>query len=272
MRSKFIFSAMLLAPFAGLIPAQPRAVYERQAEIRGGRGDEGKCTIEVDVDDVAEVEVRGGRAWLRTLAGQPATWRRFVCTEPIPANPRDFRFQGIDGRGRVNLVQDPRQGGRAVVRIEDPKSGREGYTFDLIWRTGGGGYDGGRPGYEGGGRPPVPPPGGFERPGGGRWREVEFRGRGEGFYRMGRDRDRLYNCEVTARRGDVTVRFETERRTEVVLRGRIARMDGDTIYADMSGSGMDGSMLIELFGDRVRRVEMSGGQGRREFELRWRQE
>ncbi|MEO8028685.1 MAG: hypothetical protein ABI823_19550, partial [Bryobacteraceae bacterium] len=63
--------------------------------------------------------------------------------------------------------------------------------------------------------------------------------------------------------------FETDRRTDIVLTGRINRADGDTIYADMSGSGMDGSMLIELDRDRVRRVEMSG-QGRNDFELRWR--
>ena len=266
MRSTLIFSALLLVPLAGLVSAQPRAVYERQAEIRGQRSDEGKCTIEVDVDDVAEVEVRGARAWLRTLAGQPATWRRFVCSEPIPPNPVDFRFQGIDGRGRVNLVQDPRRGGRAVVRIEDPKGGREGYTFDLIWRAGG--YGGARPepGYDGARRPDPGPIGGRQ---GGNWREVEFRGRGEGFYRNGRSRDRLYNCEVTMRRGEVRVRFETDRRTDVVLTGRIARADGDVIYADMSGTGIDGSMLIELDRDRVRRVEMSG-QGRFDFELRWR--
>jgi hypothetical protein len=58
----------------------------------------------------------------------------------MPARPADFRFQGIDGRGRVQLVRDPRQNrGVAVVRIEDSKGGREGYTFDLIWQ--GGGFD-----------------------------------------------------------------------------------------------------------------------------------
>ena len=30
-------------------------------------------------------------------------------------------------------LRDPRSGGVAVVRIEDPQSGSEGYTFDLIW-------------------------------------------------------------------------------------------------------------------------------------------
>ena len=67
-------------------------------------------------------------------------------------SPVDFRFVGIDGRGRVSLVGDPREGrGLAVVRIEDQKGGREGYTFDLEWRGNSAGYGGGGGGY----RPPV---------------------------------------------------------------------------------------------------------------------
>jgi hypothetical protein len=95
--------------------------------------DRGKCTIEVVVDGAAEVEVRGDTANLRNLAGQPPQWRRFECIGPLPANPVDFRFAGVDGRGRQQLIQDPRNAGIAVVRIEDPQSGSEGYTFDLFW-------------------------------------------------------------------------------------------------------------------------------------------
>jgi hypothetical protein len=112
---------------------------ERRATFKGGGdNDSGKCTIEVYVDDSAEVEIRGDRGFLRTLTGQRAQWRRFECSGPMPMNPREFRFSGIDGRGQQELVQDPRNGrGAAVVRIHDPKGGAEGYTFDLEWRGGG---------------------------------------------------------------------------------------------------------------------------------------
>ena len=110
----------------------------------GGNPGEGKCTIEVVVDSAAEVEVRGDLAILRTLNGQPAQWRRFECNGPIPPNPANFRFIGVDGRGKQELIRDPRNGGFAIVRIEDPNGGAEGYTFDLTW--------GGRMG---------PPPGGY---------------------------------------------------------------------------------------------------------------
>jgi hypothetical protein len=119
----------------------------RRATFRGGESpNEGKCTIEVVVDIVAEVEVRGDNAVLRTISGQPAQWRRFECTGRMPDNPPNFRFKGIDGRGRQDLIRDPRNGGAAVVRIEDRDGGAEGYTFDLIWT--------GSPEYTGPGGPP----------------------------------------------------------------------------------------------------------------------
>jgi hypothetical protein len=112
-------------------------VQTRRASIVGSQGDEGKCTIEVRVDIAAEIEVNGDMGRIRTLSGQPANWVRFECSGPIPRNPSDFRFKGIDGRGNVQLIRDPMSTrGTAVVRIEDPKGGSEGYTFDLLWRGG----------------------------------------------------------------------------------------------------------------------------------------
>src|SRR5205809_1425200 len=119
----------------------------------GGSADRGKCTVEVVVDDMAQVEIRGTVGTLRTVSGQPAQWRRFECTGPMPANVGNFRFAGVDGRGRQDLIRDPRNGGVAVVQIEDQQGGAEGYTFDIEW--GNGRYD------TGGGRPNTGPiPGG----------------------------------------------------------------------------------------------------------------
>lgn len=107
---------------------------QRRANMVGGGGpDYGKCTIEVVVDGGAQVEIRGDTATLRDINGQMPQWRRFECTSPLPANPANFRFAGVDGRGSQNLVRDPRNGGAAVVQIADPQGGAEGYTFDIFW-------------------------------------------------------------------------------------------------------------------------------------------
>ena len=128
-------SLTVMAVFAAFASAQ---TFPRRAVFtQGGSPDRGKCTVEVVVDGAAEVEIRGDNAILRNLAGQPPQWRRFECNGPMPANPRDFRFAGVDGRGRQELIQDPRNSrGVAVVRIEDKDNGSEGYTFDIFWSNG----------------------------------------------------------------------------------------------------------------------------------------
>jgi len=98
------------------------------------RGDH-KCTVQVNVDGTAEVEIRGDTAELRTLSGQDAFWHRFECTALMPHRAADFRLVSISGRGAVSLLRDPRTShGSAVVRVDDPKPGRGVYTFDLVWR------------------------------------------------------------------------------------------------------------------------------------------
>src|SRR5882724_5097158 len=134
--------------------AQP---YQRRAQmVGGGNPDRGKCTIEVVIDGAAEVEIRGDTGTLRNLSGQPPQWRRFECTSAMPANASNFRFAGVDGRGRQELVRDPREGGVAVIRLEDPQSGSEGYTFDITWNNGGGGGYGDRNPPPGDRYPPNP--------------------------------------------------------------------------------------------------------------------
>ena len=149
-----------VAAFAAIAGTASGQTVQRRASITGGGSpDRGKCTIEVVVDGAAEVEVRGGNATLRNLAGQPPQWRRFECTGEIPPNPPNFRFTGVDGRGSQELVRGPQNGAGAVVRIQDPDSGAAGYTFDLTWggdrgdphNEGRSGMDGGR-GQRGGQR------------------------------------------------------------------------------------------------------------------------
>jgi hypothetical protein len=161
------------AAVAGSLSGQ---AFERRATMRGGGGDRGKCTIEVVVDVTAEVEIRGDRAVLRNVAGQPPQWRRFECDSIMPPNPADFRFEGIDGRGRQTLVRDPRQGGPAVIRIDDPKNGSEGYTFDIMWSN--------RGGYAP--APPPPPPTADRGPDG--WRRER-----EEWFRRDNWRDKLFD-------------------------------------------------------------------------------
>ncbi len=264
---------LILVVMAGSMAAQ-QVTDTRTPTMRGG-GREGKCTIEVEVDDSAEVEIANNRAQIRTMSGAPAKFRRFECNQEIPANPIDFRFKGIDGRGRQELVRMP--GGRspAVVRIEDSKGGSHGYTFDIFWRGAGGPFNnsnnsGGGSGIFGGNNGG----GNFGNNSGGDWnRNLNFRGRGSGTFRSDRNGSgQLGNCRVTiSRRGEVEVQFETENIFSIAMTGRVTRMDGDRVIAEMQGINLGGEMEIETDGqNRVRRVTMNSGSGRDRFELNWR--
>ena len=248
---------------------QPRTSVPRRADIRGGGGN-GKCTIEVVVDAAAEVEIRGDTAVLRTLAGQPASWRRFVCNEPMPQRPAEFRFSGIDGRGRQNLVRDPSRDGVAVVRIEDSQSGSEGYTFDIEWRGSAG------PGWRGGREDAGPP----VRDGGG-WRgergsTFQFRGDGRGFFnrRNGRDmRVRDVNVSLTAD-GRVVLEFEAQGFQRLAFVGRATNYYPEYITAELAAGmrsrDVRGQASIYLDrGGQVDRITMEGRIDGDPFRLTW---
>jgi hypothetical protein len=130
------FTALLLSVTFSMASAEAQT-YQRQATITGTSNDaSGKCTIEVVVDGTVEVQLRGTSGVLQNLAGQPPQWRRFDCSAPMPANPANFRFSGVDGRGKQTLVSDPSQNGLAVIRIEDTAGGAQGYTFNVEWQGG----------------------------------------------------------------------------------------------------------------------------------------
>ncbi|HEV2687436.1 MAG TPA: hypothetical protein VGV35_02745 [Bryobacteraceae bacterium] len=131
-----MITAGAFTAMAGALSAQ---TFQRRAALTGGGSPGvGECVVEVVVDGAAEIEIRGDNAQLRNLSGQAPQWRRFECSSPMPVNPGFFSFRGTDGRGDQELVRDPRKGGSAVVRIEDPESGAGVYRFQLTWNNGGG--------------------------------------------------------------------------------------------------------------------------------------
>jgi hypothetical protein len=123
----------VIAAAAIAIPAG--AQQHRRANLTSGwNGDGGRCFAEVVVDGAAELQIQGDSANLRNLSGGQPQWRRFDCTSPMPGNA-DVRVN-INGRGRAQLIASPRNGGPAVVRIEDSKSGATVYQLEFQWAGG----------------------------------------------------------------------------------------------------------------------------------------
>jgi hypothetical protein len=267
MRGKIL---ILFAAGAAAVWGQ-RITDRRTATIRGGGGD-GKCTIEVVVDGVAQVEIRGNDAAIRTISGAPASFRRFECNQEMPNRPYNFRFQGVDGRGRQDLVNSPENSGQAVIRIEDSKGGSEGYTFDIFWN--GGNYSGGRGGDFGNGR------GGFGGGGFGRGRgdipgnfgnvpavSVDTGGRGSF---NSRNMSGNVNRGFVNTQGQPNVGFQVNGRT-VTFFGNIANAYSDREFQiNITGSSLGsatGTAQVRLNGDRneVEAINVQGNMNGRGF-------
>ena len=81
-----------------------------------------QCDIRLQVDNEVEVTVRRDSVSVHTVAGQDARNDGSTCTSPLPnREPADFKFQAVDGRGEVRLVETPlrRNDYSAIVRIRD---------------------------------------------------------------------------------------------------------------------------------------------------------
>jgi hypothetical protein len=278
-----VLALALAALAAGPMAA---ATVSQRARIIGGSGD-GQCTVKVDVDDVAEIEVRGDMGYIRNLSGQPGRWVMLECTQAIPRNPIDFRFRGVDGRGRVELIRDPRNsGGSAVVRIQDTKGGREEYHFKLEWRGGDsnwggsnnrGNNDSGNWGGNSGKRIDNNNRGNIGS--GNSWNdEVNFSGRGNGtIARSGEPPRRIRTCVVTiSRQGRVSAEFNADNFGRVNFTGTLTSSSNYNITADMRGgdnSAIRGVMNITIDGSRrVTRVSMDGvtvGRERDRLRVEW---
>jgi hypothetical protein len=72
---------------------------------------------------------------LRTISGRPTSGITFSFTSPLPRRAAAVRLEKKDGRGDVEIVQQPSQSNdfTAVIRIRDEKGGSDDYEFELIW-------------------------------------------------------------------------------------------------------------------------------------------
>lgn len=97
---------------------------------------EGWCSVRVWVDDEVHVYLRGDRVRFENLRGRRPYDAGTECSGPLPQGPMRFRFRGIDGRGDVDLVEEPsrRNGYTSWVRILDRKGGGEEHHFRIYWR------------------------------------------------------------------------------------------------------------------------------------------
>jgi hypothetical protein len=88
-----------------------------------------------EVDGTCFIRIRGRQVQSQAQSGLPVQNQQFEFTDPLPNAPVQVVLAEVQGRGRVNLVQQPRPENNytAVVRIDDSKGGSSSYGFVLRW-------------------------------------------------------------------------------------------------------------------------------------------
>lgn len=271
--------------------AQDTNFRVKQMRDSNPNGRDGKCVIRVMVDDEVDVELQGDTVLVRRITGQAGRDDGSECTQPLPQSYfQRFQFRGIDGRGEVKLVQEPRPGNGfvAIVSIKDKRGGTEGYTFELSWSTdgsrysgsmgGGGNYSSGNtggynyPNRGGGGGGGILPSlgGGNNNNGGFGNRAPQFSGinetsTGNGAIRQGTYNDTLRRARVTLNgNGDAEIQLYG---SEVLtLRGRWTGQADNLqlqITDGFGNAGANGNGRVYLTRDgRFSRLEIQGKTAR----------
>jgi hypothetical protein len=122
------FSLLLLSLIGSPIFARPSSIQRSGNGIASFRW-------EGEVDGTSFVRIRGRQVQSRSESGLPIQNQQFDFTDPLPGTPVQVVLAEVQGRGRVNLVQQPRPENNftAVVRIDDSKGGKSPYSFILRW-------------------------------------------------------------------------------------------------------------------------------------------
>jgi len=101
-----------------------RSVAEERFQWRG------------QVDGVDEILIRGGSVRIRHLEAKPIQRQEHRFTAPLPEWDVDLDLDKIEGRGDVELIEEPSSWNdyTAVVRVDDSDKVGDGYyEFELTW-------------------------------------------------------------------------------------------------------------------------------------------
>ena len=98
-----------------------------------------------NVDAVVRIRIRGRSATVRTVSGRIPTGVNYDFFEALPNRPVNVSVRRKEGRGRVEIIEQPdRQNNyTAVIEVRDDRGGTDFYSFELDWNSNEGNPPGG---------------------------------------------------------------------------------------------------------------------------------
>jgi len=98
------------------------------------------------VDKEVQIQLRGGRAYVRGIGEGDDRASRGRVISGLPQQPGNLFIQRLDGRGEVSVIEQPsaRNNYTATFRIRDPRGGADRYRIAVFFEPVGGRYGYGR--------------------------------------------------------------------------------------------------------------------------------
>ena len=127
----FLFAALATASHAQVIRARPSRGLD-------ARVTSGVFEIRVYVDGEADLLIREGEIGSEVFSGRPIRDAGSEYSQPLPRGEfTRFDVQRVDGRGRVELLEEPqrRNGFTARIRVEDRPGGEDRYHIRIQWEA-----------------------------------------------------------------------------------------------------------------------------------------
>lgn len=263
---------LILFTVAAAVPAMADTQFRIRRMMRNDvPPGKGQCDIRLQVDQEAEISVRGDMVMIHTIAGRDARDDGSECNEPLPVGDvMGFNFEVKDSRGDIRLIGEPsrRTGGTAIVRIRDSAGGEGRYHFRISWALAGAVVPQ---------APPVrrEPDFGRDRRPGFVWDEVvAYRGEGRGTVTFDRAPQRLFGVNVDIDRGrKIVVMFRMEGGRTLQFSGTVVGREAGRLQADVVSDDRfraRGMMNLSLDGRReVNSVTIDADNGRDRMRVVW---
>jgi hypothetical protein len=87
------------------------------------------------VDGEAIIRFRGNQAWDETQSGRGVWNTQYRFSDPLPQRPVVVNLLDTDGRGEVNILEQPNRNNNytVTVQVRDRRGGSDEYGFHLGW-------------------------------------------------------------------------------------------------------------------------------------------
>lgn len=122
------------------VPQQQRYPQQRYPQGRAGQqGSAGAREIfewQGTVDKEVRVQMEGNRTAVMAIGNNERGLGRARATSGVPGQDGYVSVQTVEGRGRVDVVQQPsaNNGYTTIVRVRDPQSGGAPYRIAAYWQ------------------------------------------------------------------------------------------------------------------------------------------